>query len=212
MSDAGQQRLILASASPRRAALLRQLGLPFEQVVSPEEEPVPDGSPAEIFARTSAQAKARAVRRLIQARSGSTEPVLVIGADTVVCRGRTILGKPADGAAAAAMLRSLSGRTHRVCTGICVAGDQTLELDDCVVTRVRMRLLSPAEIAGYVAGGEPLDKAGAYGIQGLGARFIERIEGCYYNVVGLPLARLCALLEAAGYRFPPVSQPTVTAA
>jgi septum formation protein len=211
VSNPDQPRLILASASPRRAALLQQLGLPFEQVVSPEEEPVPDGTPAATFALTSARVKARAVRRCIEARPGPPESVLIIGADTVVCRGRMILGKPVDPSEAAAMLRLLSGRTHRVYTGLCVVDDQGHELEDCVVTRVRMRLLSSAEIEGYVAAGEPLDKAGAYGIQGLGARFIERIEGCYYNVVGLPLARLCELLEAAGYRFQPVRQPTVTA-
>ena len=210
MNDQVQPSLILASASPRRAALLRQIGLPFRQVVSPEEEPTPDGGAPEEFAVISARTKARAVWRLLSTQGALDQPVLVIGADTVVCRGRQVLGKPADADGAMAMLQALSGRTHRVCTGVCVIDHTGVELDDCAVTRVRMRRLQPVEIEQYVAGGEPMDKAGAYGIQGFGARFIEHIEGCYYNVVGLPLARLCALLEVAGYRVPPVSQATVT--
>jgi len=99
------------------------------------------------------------------------------------------------------MLRVLSGRTHQVYTGVVLVGASGEQWSDCALTQVRMRTLSEADIRGYVDSREPLDKAGAYGIQGLGARFIEHIEGCYYNVVGLPLARLCALLERAGYDF-----------
>lgn len=190
-------RLVLGSASPRRCDLLRLLELPFEQVVSPEAEPGPDGQGPETFVRASASAKARAVRRLVEDR----EPVIVIGADTVVVLDDRILGKPADAAGATAMLGALSGRTHRVFTGLSVIRPDGEELQDHAVTQVRMRSLSAVDIAWYVATGEPLDKAGAYGIQGLGARFIEYIEGCYYNVVGLPLARLSTLLERAGYLF-----------
>lgn len=210
MIPAADPRLVLASASPRRAALLRQLGLTFEQVVSPEPEPVPNGAPPAEFAAASARFKARAVHRLLAAAGTPRQPHLIVGADTVVCRGRNMLGKPADADAAAAMLASLAGRTHRVYTGVCVVAADGSEHLDAAVTVVRMRPLSNPEIAAYVASGEPLDKAGAYGIQGLGARFIERIEGCYYNVVGLPLERLCRLLAAAGYRFPTASQTTVT--
>jgi len=182
-------------------ALLRQLHLPFEQIASPEAEPVPRVQPPAEFAVESAAAKARAVHRLLQERSPRQDPAIVIGADTIVCLGADILGKPADREEAAAMLRALSGQTHQVYTGLALidaAGRQWL---DHVVTQVRMRRLSPADVQAYIATGEPLDKAGAYGIQGLGARFIEHIEGCYYNVVGLPLARLSSLLEEAGYRY-----------
>ena len=189
--------IVLGSASPRRRDLLRQLALPFEQVVSPEDEPVPDNHRPETFVRISASTKARAVRRLVEDR----EPAIVIGADTVVVLDDHILGKPADEVGAAAMLEALSGRTHRVFTGLSVIRPGGEELQDHAVTRVRVRPFSTADIAWYVATGEPLDKAGAYGIQGLGARFIECIEGCYYNVVGLPLARLSTLLERAGYPF-----------
>jgi septum formation protein len=210
MNPATDLRLVLASASPRRAALLRQLGLAFEQVISPEPEPVPNGAPPAEFAATSARCKARAVHRLLAAAEPPHPPRLIVGADTVVCRGRALLGKPSDARAAEAMLASLAGRTHRVYTGVCVVAADGSEHTDAATTSVRMRPLSSAEIAAYVASGEPLDKAGAYGIQGLGARFIERIDGCYYNVVGLPLERLCRLLAAAGYRFPTTSQTTVT--
>jgi septum formation protein len=201
VSPAPPLRLVLGSASPRRAALLSQLKLPFEQIASPEAEGLPGDSRPEVFAPAAAGVKARAVHRLLRDLGRDREPAIVIGADTVVCLRRSILGKPSGPEEASAMLSLLSGRTHRVYTGLCLIGAGGDELRDCVVTRVRMRRLTPAEIEAYVATGEPLDKAGAYGIQGMGARFIERIEGCYYNVVGLPLARLSSLLEQAGYRF-----------
>lgn len=194
-------RLVLGSASPRRAALLTQLGLRFEQIVSPEPEPEPaDHAPADYVGHAAA-AKAAAVGRL----TGMADDTVIIGADTVVVLGQDILGKPRDRQDAAAMLARLAGRTHAVYTGVCLRRGAGLQLVGVEVTRVHMRPLPPRDIDWYVASGEPLDKAGAYGIQGLGARFIERIEGCYYNVVGLPLARLCALLEQAGHRF---VQPT----
>jgi len=196
-----QPRIILGSASPRRAALLRQLEIPFEQVVSPDAEPVPGDCRPGAFVVASARAKARSVRRLLVQGERQARPFIVIGADTVVVLDGSILGKPADAEEAVSMLRGLSGRAHQVYTGIALACSGGRELCDHAVTRVRMRCLTEADIRGYVATGEPLDKAGAYGIQGLGARFIEWIEGCYYNVVGLPLERLGALLEAAGYQF-----------
>ena len=193
-------RLILGSASPRRAALLRQLGLDFERLVCPEEEPPADGRPPAEHAIRAARAKARGVDRMARERGRSTGAI-VIGADTVVRVDGAALGKPADPEDAARMLRLLSGRTHQVYTGIVLITEDGRELDDCAETHVRMRALSEADIHTYVRSGEPLDKAGAYGIQGLGARFIEHVQGCYYNVVGLPLARLSSLLEEAGFEF-----------
>ena len=184
--------LVLGSASPRRAALLRQLALPFTVVPSPVAEPVPATSIPADYALASAEAKARAVARAVAADA------TVIAADTIVCSSGAIWGKPADAAHAASMLGRLSGRVHQVYTGLAIhSGEQLLREVAC--TQVEMRPLTAADIAAYVASGEPLDKAGGYGIQGLGARFIERIAGCYYNVVGLPLARLCVLLSAVGY-------------
>lgn len=184
--------LILGSASPRRAALLRQLALPFTVVPSPVAEPVPATSIPADYALESAEAKARAVARSVAADA------IVIAADTIVWSNGAILGKPADEAHAASMLGRLSGQVHQVYTGLAIqSGEQLLREAAC--TQVAMRPLTAADIAAYVASGEPLDKAGGYGIQGLGARFIERIAGCYYNVVGLPLARLCVLLSAVGY-------------
>lgn len=186
------KRLILGSASPRRAALLRQLALPFTVVPSPVAEPVPATSIPADYAIESAEAKARAVARSVAADA------IVIAADTIVWSNGAILGKPADAAHAASMLGRLSGQVHQVYTGLAIqSGEQLLREAAC--TQVAMRPLTAADIAAYVASGEPLDKAGGYGIQGLGARFIERIAGCYYNVVGLPLARLCVLLSAVGY-------------
>lgn len=186
------KRLILGSASPRRAALLRQLALPFTVVPSPVAEPVPATSIPADYALESAEAKARAVARSVAADA------IVIAADTIVWSNGAILGKPADAAHAASMLGRLSGQVHQVYTGLAIqSGEQLLREAAC--TQVAMRPLTVADIAAYVASGEPLDKAGGYGIQGLGARFIERIAGCYYNVVGLPLARLCVLLSAVGY-------------
>lgn len=190
--------LVLASASPRRRELLQQLRLPFEQIVSPEQELPPQGSDGEHWAMHSARAKAAAVWRLLQNSPFPPVDRLVIGADTVVCCDSELLGKPAHAEAATAMLMKLSGREHTVCTGVAVLG-AGIEHTACEVTRVYMGPLSPRAVAAYVASGEPDDKAGAYAIQGLGGRFVERVEGCYYNVVGLPLARLCALLESAGY-------------
>lgn len=183
--------LILGSASPRRAALLRQLALPFTVVPSPLPEPVPATSIPADYALESAVAKARAVASVVAADT------IIIAADTIVCSNGAILGKPADAADAASMLGRLSGQVHQVYTGLAIQSGEQL-LQEAVCTQVEMRPLTAADIAAYVASGEPLDKAGGYGIQGLGARFIERIAGCYYNVVGLPLARLCVLLSAVG--------------
>lgn len=182
--------IVLASASPRRRELLDSLGLSFE--VQPAEGPenTPETGDAAEAVRAISLGKARAVAAL---RPGD----LVIGADTVVeCDGR-ILGKPADEDEACAMLRALSGRTHRVYTGVAViaGGEESVR---AVETGVRFRALSEREIAAYVATGEPMDKAGAYAVQGRAALFIEGIDGDYFNVVGLPLCALGQMLEHFG--------------
>jgi septum formation protein len=183
-------RLILASASPRRRELLRHAGFDFEVRSSTVEEIVLPGEAAEEFARRAARDKA-----VIVAASAPPDS-LVLGADTVVVAGHAILGKPADAEDATRMLRLLSGATHRVITGVClVRAPDRVEALAHETTLVTFRSLSEEEIASYVASGEPFDKAGAYGIQGLASKFVTRIEGCYFNVVGLPVALVYDLLK-----------------
>jgi septum formation protein len=185
-------RLILASSSPRRRELLTQIGFKFE--VHPahvNEDPRPDEDPLAYVVRL-----ARDKAQVVSAELGDPEAV-VIGADTTVTIDGHILAKPDDAADAARMLRMLSGRTHRVITGVAVATAKKIEVA-AEVTGVRFSTLSEAEIAEYVATGQPMDKAGAYGIQGLAAKWIPRVEGCYFNVVGLPLALVATMLESNG--------------
>ena len=194
--------LVLASASPRRRELLRQAGFSFE--VHPAhipEEPLEGEDPIAYVTRL-ARKKAEAVFRELTAANraavhGSLDgkSLAVLGADTTVTLDRTILGKPADAADAARMLRLLSGRTHRVMTGVALVTAKGVEVA-AEATAVRFLTLSDEEIAAYVATGEPMDKAGAYAIQGRAARWIPRIEGCYFNVVGLPLALVATLLDS----------------
>ncbi len=193
--------LVLASASPRRIELLTQAGYRFR--VHPAripEDPLPGEEPI-IYVTRLAREKAEAVYRKLTAGGDSEEErpdsrsLAVLGADTTVTLDNTILGKPVDAADAARMLRLLSGRTHRVITGVALVTAAGIEVA-AEVTAVRFLTLSDAEIADYVAGGEPMDKAGAYAIQGLAARWIPRIEGCYFNVMGLPLALVSSLLES----------------
>lgn len=202
MPHPAMPHLILGSRSPRRVALLRQLELPFEQLPSPEEELPPGKNGPRAHVLESASAKARAVHSLAQKRLAQNNvPTIVIGADTIVYLDGEIMGKPGDPEEAAQMLHRLAGRSHQVYTGLALICAEDRELRDWGETRVHMGQLSDADIEAYVRSGEPLDKAGAYGIQGLGARFIEDIEGCFYNVVGLPLARLATMLKKAGYDF-----------
>lgn len=178
----GCMALILASRSPRRAELLREAGISFTVQAADVDETCLDNEPAEEYVRRLAREKAQHVAQ--SAPAGS----LVIGADTTVCVAGEILGKPAGAADAARMLRLLSGSTHRVITGFCIvrAPQQILALQhEC--TTVTFRRLTPGEIEKYVAGGEPLDKAGAYAIQEVGDRFVENITGSFSNVVGLPV-------------------------
>ena len=183
--------IILASASPRRRELLSALGLQFEvRPAQGEEHPEPGLSGGETAKRLS-----RAKCLEIAANAG--EDAVVIAADTVVCLDDQILGKPADAADAARMLRALSGRDHRVFTGVTVSrGDRVLS--DYEETAVHFRPLSEREIGAYVAPGAPLDKAGAYGIQGRASLFVRGIEGDYFNVVGLPLCKLGEMLKQLG--------------
>jgi septum formation protein len=182
--------LVLASASPRRQKLLRNAGIPFEvQPADIPEEPLP-GELANDCAQRLAREKVLAVARL-RPRD------FVLGADTMVVIEGQILGKPSDAADAARMLRMLSGSTHQVITGVCLAvGGQCSVASE--TTSVTMSEISDQEITDYVASGEPMDKAGAYAIQGIASRWIPRIEGDYSNVVGLPVALVWRLLRQAG--------------
>jgi len=188
--------LVLASASPRRRELLAQAGFSFE--VHPAhipEDPYPNEDPIAYVTRL-AREKAQAVFDQLSANPETAAKLAVLGADTTVTLDNHILGKPENPADAARMLRLLSGRTHRVITGIAVVTAERTEVA-AEVTAVKFLTLSEEEIAAYIATGEPLDKAGAYAIQGRAARWIPRIEGDYFNVVGLPLALVSTLLESS---------------
>ncbi len=181
--------LVLASQSPRRADLLAQAGIPFVVRVAPVEECRTPGELPEAYVVRLAREKARA------ARAEADE--VVLGADTVVVASGELLEKPVDEADAARMLRALSGRAHEVLTGFCLRRD-VAENIGVARTVVRFAPLSEDEIAWYIASGEPRDKAGAYAIQGLASRFIEGIEGCYFNVVGLPVPLIYRRLHEMG--------------
>jgi len=187
--------VVLASRSPRRIELLRSLGL--EVVVRPStygEEEVAGLAPREL-ALFHAKEKAREV-----AASLPREAALVLGADTIVELDGRPFGKPADAAEAGAMLRALSGRTHHVHTGYCLWDRRAGERSGCVTTNVTFVTLRDEQIEEYIATGEPMDKAGAYGIQGRGALLVDRVDGDFYAVMGLPLATLARECEALGYR------------
>jgi len=199
-------RLVLASASPRRAALLRAAGIPFDVVAADVDESVRDGETPDDHVRRLAASKAHAVAARVTGR-------LVLAADTVVVIDRQILGKPADAREARRMLRALSGRAHQVMTGVALTwrpeapARQPREpqenaaagtLLEVAVTTVEFAPLTEAEIEWYTDSGEPADKAGAYAIQGLGSRYVRRIEGSYSNVVGLPVALVYNLCTQAG--------------
>jgi septum formation protein len=182
----GRSPVVLASASPRRVALLRQVGLEF--VVA---DPGPDRAwPGRAEPRHGVRAVAlEKARRIASLRAGA----VVIGADTIVLARGFRMGKPDSAAQAVEMLRRLQGRTHEVWTGIAVVrGGEARTASEC--TRVQFARMTAQDIQGYVDSGEPLDKAGSYGIQGRGAMFVRRIEGDYFNVVGLPLQRLRLVL------------------
>lgn len=184
--------LILASGSPRRRDLLGAAGFDFDVVTSNAEES------ASADCEPAALAKHNASVKAISVAQDADETAVVIGADTIVVLDGTVFGKPADEAEAQSFLRELSGRTHQVITGVClVCGDAYLAFHE--TTDVTFKQLDDETIAAYVATGEPLDKAGAYGIQGLGATLVDHIEGDFDNVVGLPMAKLAAKLTALGF-------------
>lgn len=185
------ETIVLASASPRRQELLRQIGCGFRVVVSDAEELSGDGISPERLAAENARRKAEDVA----AKEGGNAPVL--GADTVVAVDETILGKPKDETDAVRMLRLLSGRQHFVYTGIALAYKGEV-YGDVVRTEVWVDELSEKEIDAYIATGEPMDKAGAYAVQGIAAKFIPRIDGSFSNVVGLPLHAVKELARKAG--------------
>lgn len=184
------KKIILASQSPRRYVLLKKLIPDFEVLADEsEEEKIPHESPEDMVQRL-AKNKAMHIAERIK------EDALILAADTVVAVGNRVLGKPKDQEDAFAMLSALSGKTHQVYTGIAVVDKQTgKRTAEYEVTTVRFRTLEAEEIQAYIQTGEPMDKAGAYGIQEKGALLIEGIEGDYFNVVGLPLCRLGKLLQ-----------------
>ena len=178
--------LVLASRSPRRQEILRQAGIAFLVRTAEVDETPLAGEKPDDYVRRLAEAKALAAPR----EDGET----VLGADTTVVIDGEILGKPADDGDARRMLRLLAGRRHEVLTGICLRHDGRL-LRDSASTAVWFAPLSDRQIDGYVASGEPMDKAGAYAIQGLASKFVTRIEGCYFNVMGLPVALVYRRLQ-----------------
>ncbi|WP_433974879.1 Maf family protein [Tunturiibacter lichenicola] len=188
--------LILASASPRRHELLAQAGLKFKIAAANLNEDLLENEPAAAYVQRLAEEKAQAVWNAHESLDTPEDPLVVLGADTCVVADGHILGKPTDTADARRMLTLLSGRTHAVLTGIAVV-TSTKVLRDLDITQVTFNCVTDSEIAQYIVSGEPLDKAGAYAIQGYAARWIPRIEGCYFNVVGLPIARTIALLAEA---------------
>ncbi len=179
--------LVLASQSPRRAEILRNAGIPFVvRTASVDETPLPGEKP-EDYVRRLAESKATAV-------PANTDEI-ILGADTTVVIGGEMLAKPADAADARRMISVLAGRRHDVSTGICLRrGAQMVR--DFAITRVWFAPMSDTEIEEYAASGEPFDKAGGYAIQGLASRYIEKIEGCYFNVVGLPMGMVYHHLRA----------------
>ena len=181
-------RLVLASRSPRRVDLLTRAGYEFEVVPADIDERLIDGETPEAHVRRLARDKAAIVAR-------DDPESIVLGADTVVVIDEVVLGKPADDADAAGMLRRLSGRTHKVLTGVAVhtSNDQRSDVESTLVT---FRELTAGDIAWYVGSREPAGKAGAYAIQGRASRFVTRIEGVYTNVVGLPIGLVDRLLRA----------------
>lgn len=217
MAETNQPQIVLASQSPRRRALLEQVGIRPRIWPVDIDEARMVGEPAAELAVRLAGMKANAVARAMEQGSGprthghtaaeSNSDVvmsgksLVVGADTIVCLGDIILGKPRDARDAEKMLGMLSGKKHSVISGVCVVDADNGETA-CTyeTTQVFFKDLAQSDIRTYVASGEPLDKAGAYGIQGLGALLVRKIEGCYFNVVGLPLATLGDLFSQFGVR------------
>lgn len=183
-------KIVLASASPRRKELMKKVGLKFETMVADVDETVPEGVSPIDSAMLIAQKKALKVSAL-------RPDDAVVGADTIVVIDGDILGKPGTEDDAIAMLTRLSGKEHTVITGVCIArGNEKITFAE--TTRVKFYALTKAEIEDYVKTGEPMDKAGAYGVQGLGCVLVERIDGDYFNVMGLPIASVVRAMKSSG--------------
>lgn len=196
MDKTQQRRIILASTSPRRKELIASLHLAFEVIPSHADEDTPPEWTPEQTVQELAMRKALAVYRGLEGRE---QDAVIVGSDTVVVLDGDILGKPVDEADAVRMLSRLQGRVHRVFTGVaCIDAVNGQSMVQYRQTDVTMKELSDATIRAYVQTGEPSDKAGSYAIQGIGASLIERVEGCYFNVVGLPLSLLSDMLDGFG--------------
>jgi septum formation protein len=191
-------RLVLASKSPRRAEILRSAGFTFEVRPTHADETRRARESARDYVHRLAATKARIAGAHAKQKG---YPAIVIGADTVVVAQGNILGKPSDVKEARRMLRLLNGKTHQVLTGVSILSipDGT-EHHHVEITRVRFLKLTNGEIDDYIATGEPFDKAGGYAIQGIAARFVARIDGCYFNVMGLPISRVWSMLRTMGWR------------
>lgn len=176
------KNVILASSSPRRRELMTLAEIKYDVCIKNVDETVPAGTLPEDAAKMTARKKAVAVAQV-------NENAIVVGADTIVVYNNQIIGKPKDKNDAMRILRMLSGREHEVITGVCLVHNKKIDTFHCT-SKVKFYDLTEEEIKHYVAGGEPMDKAGAYGIQGKGCVFVEKIEGDYFNIVGLPISRV----------------------
>ncbi len=192
-SGSPRRQELFASGSPRRQELLQQIGVPYEVVKSDAEEVLDAVEGPRALAVENARRKAMAVAKRYPGR-------IVLGADTVVFQDGAVYGKPKDAEDARNMLRSFAGRRHDVVTGVAIVAKDGVCYTDATETKVFFADLTDDEIAAYIATGEPMDKAGAYAVQGRAAAFIPRIEGSFSNVVGLPLAEVASLLKEAGVR------------
>ena len=191
VSYMNDRRLILASASPRRRELFELLGLKFEAIASDADENIPACPPGQMVELLAA----RKAQQVYDAHPNCC----VVGSDTIVVLGGEIIGKPADEADAFRILSSLSGQTHTVYTGVCILTENK-EIRFHDATDVTFASMDAEEIQAYIRTGEPMDKAGAYGIQGFGALLVERVEGCYFTVMGMPVQKLYRALKSIGIR------------
>ena len=188
------RKLVLASGSPRRKRFFEMMGWPFEILVPGTEERARENEAPSDYTRRNAEEKAAAALAL----AGDADGTVVVAADTIVVQGNRILEKPKDEAEAGRMLRALSGHVHHVMSGVCVM-DRQRKLSQTVITEVQFKELSDEEILAYIRTGEPMDKAGAYGIQGHAAYMVRAIRGSYTNVVGLPLTETVEMLREFGF-------------
>ncbi len=199
MGNDSQRLIYLASSSPRRQELVRMLQLPVHIYPSNTDESIDPGTPPAHIVEQLSMRKASAVKQHILAESESAVDGVILGSDTIVVLNGQVLGKPTDANHANEMLSALQGHTHEVLTGIALLD---LKTEHAIIrhriTKVTMKQLTTNQIDRYIATGEPLDKAGSYGIQGIGATLIDSIDGCYFNVVGLPISLLSDMLDEMG--------------